>query len=348
MIKEGTGNLLRAEVEALVNTVNCVGVMGKGVALQFKQAFPENNRLYEVACRRGEVVLGRMFVTQTGLFAPRAIVNFPTKQHWRANSRIEDIRAGLVDLVRVVKEGQIKSIAVPPLGCGLGGLRWDDVRPLIVSAFGELPEVEVVLYPPGRAISPDERLVNTPKPRMTPWQAALIRIVDAYSTLGCEATHLEAQKLLYFLAAAGEPFRARFTKGKFGPYDQHMLHGLQSMSGHYVLGFGNGERLEPVRLKEGALEEANKFLRAQPDADALEVRIDRVVNLIDGFETPYGLELLATVHWVVVQDGARDFGSVIRLVGEWNDRKRRVMKPEHLRVAYDRLTAEGWLEPIAG
>lgn len=149
MLREAEGNLLDAPVDALVNTVNTVGVMGKGIALQFKQAYPENFRAYEAACGRGELQLGRMFVVETGLLGqPRLIISFPTKKHWRTQSKLSDIKAGLVDLRRVISEYKIMSIAVPPLGCGNGGLDWRKVRPLIIEALGDLPSVEVVVYPP--------------------------------------------------------------------------------------------------------------------------------------------------------------------------------------------------------
>lgn len=343
MVRIASGNLLRAEADALVNTVNTVGVMGKGVAYQFKQAFPANFKAYEAACKRTEVQIGRMFVTVTGQLEPRLIVNFPTKHHWKGNSRLDDIKAGLEDLIRVVREESIQSIAIPPLGCGLGGLRWEEVRPLIEDAFAVLPDVDVLLYAPGPSVAPEDRVVNTPKPEMSHWRAALIKVVDAYRALGSDATHIEAQKLLYFLAEAGEPLRANFTKGMYGPYDEGMRHGLQAMDGHYLLGFGDGNRLEPVRLKEGALEEAEQYLAQSEDPVAAERRIARVVNLIEGFESPYGLELLATVHWVVNHEGAVGHEETVRHVHEWSDRKRRVMKPDHVRITYDRLVEQGWV-----
>ncbi|MDZ8081246.1 MAG: macro domain-containing protein [Nostoc sp. DcaGUA01] len=143
------GNLLEEKTEALVNTVNCVGVMGKGIALQFKQAYPENFRLYEQACRVGKVQPGKMFTVATGsLLNPKYIINFPTKRHWRNNSKIEDIQSGLVALVQEVQELGITSIAMPALGCGNGGLNWDEVKPLIESAFAQLPDVQVIIFEP--------------------------------------------------------------------------------------------------------------------------------------------------------------------------------------------------------
>jgi O-acetyl-ADP-ribose deacetylase (regulator of RNase III) len=319
--------------------------MGKGVALQFKQAYPDNTKSYEAACQRGEVVLGKMFVTLTGQLEPRLIINFPTKGHWRENSRLESIRTGLEDLVKVVRAEQIRSIAIPPLGCGLGGLRWEDVEPMILDAFAEVPEVEVLLYAPGQAIAPEDRVVNTPKRPLTDWSAAMIKIVDAYRVLGSEATHIEAQKLLYFWCATGAPLKAKFSKGQYGPYDENMRFGLQSMDGHYVIGFGDGDRLEPIRLKDGAIQEADMYLQNAPEATEAPTRIQRIIDLIDGFESPYGLELLATVHWIATQEGAKTLVEVIEQVHQWNDRKRRLMRPEHLDIAYTRLLTQGWLAP---
>jgi O-acetyl-ADP-ribose deacetylase (regulator of RNase III) len=143
------GDILRADTEAIVNTVNCAGSMGRGIAAQFKRAYPKNFKAYEAACKRKEIVPGRMFVFETGqLTNPRFIVNFPTKRHWRNASRVEDIESGLRALVDEVKRRGIKSIAIPPLGCGLGGLDWNYVRPLIECAFEALPEVRTVVFEP--------------------------------------------------------------------------------------------------------------------------------------------------------------------------------------------------------
>jgi O-acetyl-ADP-ribose deacetylase (regulator of RNase III) len=149
MIRRAKGDLLSADAEALVNTVNTVGIMGKGLALEFKRVFPKNFTAYGAACKRGEVIPGRMFVFATGEERPRLIVNFPTKRHWKHKSQIEDIKAGLQDLVSLVKREKIGSLAIPPLGCGYGGLDWEQVRPLIEQAFSGMPDVDVQLFEPG-------------------------------------------------------------------------------------------------------------------------------------------------------------------------------------------------------
>ena len=148
MITYCQGNLLDADVDALVNAVNTVGVMGKGIALAFKQRFPANYQAYAAACQRGEVQTGRMFITDTqALLGPRWIVNFPTKQHWRDPSQLEWVRSGLQDLRRFRMDEDVQSVALPALGAGLGGLSWPAVRAEIDLALGDL-NMTVLAYEP--------------------------------------------------------------------------------------------------------------------------------------------------------------------------------------------------------
>lgn len=218
MIKIQQGNLLEANAEALVNTVNCVGIMGKGIALQFKQAYPENFRQYEKACRAKEVQPGRMFVVScNNLFNPRYIINFPTKRHWRGKSRIEDIQSGLKALILEVKELGITSIAVPPLGCGNGGLSWKTVKPLIESAFSDLPNVQVLLFEPQATPEVDAMRVATETPKMTRSRALFINLLELYGIPGYRLTMLEIQKLAYFLQVAGEPLKLQYVKDSTVP-----------------------------------------------------------------------------------------------------------------------------------
>ena len=151
MIEFVSGDLLEADAQAYVNTVNCVGVMGKGIALQFKRRFPENFRAYRIVCDNKQLRPGMVLVHSLGFkydYRPQYIVNFPTKDHWRGKSKLEWIDSGLADLIQQVKQREITSIAVPALGCSHGGLNWEDVRPLIVAAFEPLDEVHVLVYEP--------------------------------------------------------------------------------------------------------------------------------------------------------------------------------------------------------
>ncbi len=220
MIEIGRGNLLTADVEGIVNTVNTVGVMGKGIALQVKRAFPEVYTAYRAACDRGEVRLGQMLFHDRGVLGSgRYIVNFPTKGHWRSRSKLADIESGLTDLVRVVEELGLASVAVPALGCGNGGLAWDDVRPRIERAFGALPEVRVVLFPPAGAPDPTDMPTGTPRPALTSMRALLLLAMAGYGDRAATLeprepgiSELETQKLAYFLQQLGASLRLEFTE----------------------------------------------------------------------------------------------------------------------------------------
>lgn len=346
MIKLETGNLLDAPADALVNTVNTEGVMGKGIALQFKRAFPKVNAEYERACDAGLVRLGSMHVVDLGGLAggPRWVINFPTKGHWRAKSRIGDIRSGLEDLVRTIRQLNIRSIAIPPLGCGNGGLRWTEVRPMIESALSELPEVQVLLFTPAGAPDPIGMTTGTERPKMTVGRAALVALMQRYQEglLEPTVTLLEVHKLMYFLQELGEPLKLRFTEAKFGPYAQNLRQVLIRLEGHLISGYGDGQDrpMTQLELLPGAVAEAEAFLCREQDV--LD-RIKNVAQLIDGYEDPYGLELLSSMHWVTKHDpAARESVDVaIEAVHKWNDGKRNRLKPEHLSRAWARVRSVG-------
>ncbi|GAA0729977.1 macro domain-containing protein [Dactylosporangium roseum] len=347
MITQAHGNLLDADVEALVNTVNCAGVMGKGIALQFKRAYPAMFREYARAAESGEVTLGRMHVWRTGLLAgPRFVINFPTKGHWRARSSLVDIDNGLTDLVRVLEELNIKSVAIPPLGCGNGGLEWTDVEPMIRTALVAVPHVDVVLYPPGPAPTAQQMKTATVRPPLTLARASLIGLLSRYLERALEASPIEIQKLLYFLQVAGEPLKLQYAKGLYGPYADNLRHALQALEGHYLVGFGDGSALvreaEPIRPLPGADTEAASFLASHPVT--LE-RIARVLDLVEGFESSYGMELLATVHWVSERDpnAASDATVAVSAVRAWSRRKERMFMPDHVTVAWTALRDRDWI-----
>lgn len=344
MIEYSKGNLLIANAEALVNTVNCVGFMGKGIALQFKQAFPANFTAYEKACSAHEVQPGRMFTFETAsMINPRYIINFPTKRHWRGNSRIEDIESGLKALIEDVKRLGIRSIAVPPLGCGLGGLDWNMVRPMIEQAFSDLPNVQVFLYGPEGAPAAREMPVRTTRPKMTSARALFIKLMDQYSTLHYRRTLLEIQKLAYFLQEAGEPLRLRFEKGLYGPYAHSLNKVLEVLEGHYIRGYGDSQKPDTeIELLPHAVDEANAFLAQRQESLK---RLAQVSDLIAGFETPYGMELLSSVHWVGKHNEpvALDETVAATAVQNWNERKRGMFQAQHVQVAWDRLKEQQWL-----
>lgn len=345
MIKLTQGDLLKqGDVDAIVNTVNCVGVMGKGIALQFKNKWPANFAAYAAACKAGQVRPGRMFVFDSGgLVKPNFIINFPTKDHWRGSSKIGFIRDGLVDLVAQVKRLGIRSIAVPPLGCGNGGLDWADVRPLIEAAFETLPDVEVRLFEPAGAPDPKTMEVRTKRPRMTAGRAAIVKVLDTYRELNYGLSKIEVQKLAYFLQEAGGPLDLPFVKHHYGPYSDTLRHALNTMEGHFIRGLGDGVVEAEIEPTEDALAEAEAFI-AEKQHSELAGQVDRVGRLIDGYQSSYGLELLASVHWVAAHEAdVRSLAAAVAAVHAWNDRKRHLMKPEHIASAWKRLGDEGWL-----
>ncbi|KAF0164290.1 MAG: Appr-1-p processing domain-containing protein [Rhodocyclaceae bacterium] len=338
------GNLLKQDdVDAIVNTVNCVGVMGKGIALQFRNKWPENFRAYATACKAKQVRPGRMFVFDSGaLVKPNFIINFPTKDHWRGKSRIEFIHDGLVDLVAQIRRLGIRSIAIPPLGCGNGGLDWAEVRPLIESAFAALPEVEVRLFPPDGAPDPKSMEVRTERPRMTPGRAAVLTVLDTYRALGYGLSKIEVQKLAYFLQEAGEALNLPFEKHAYGPYSDTLRHVLNRMEGHFIRGLGDGVSEAEIEPVPEAMAEAEAFVDAH-EHEALAERVRHVGDLIEGFQSPYGMELLATVHWVAKYEGAATQEQALAAVRGWNARKKALMAPEHVAAAWNRLEQSGWL-----
>ncbi|MCM8612813.1 macro domain-containing protein [Accumulibacter sp.] len=348
MIEYRIGDLLQDEADALVNTVNCVGVMGRGIALQFKEAFPENFSAYAAACRRAEVQPGRMFVFETGQLAPpRYIINFPTKRHWRGKSRIEDIEAGLATLSQVIREKQIRSVAIPPLGSGLGGLDWAQVRPRIEAALRPLGDVSVRVYAPRQAPLPDAMTHRRAAPAMSPGRAVLVELTHRYlrGLLDPFITLLEVHKLMYFMQEAGEPLRLRFTPGHYGPYAENLGHVLRAVEGHLLSGYADGGDTpeKPLSLLPGAIGDATAFLAQH---DATRARFNRVAALVDGFESPFGLELLSTVHWVMHHEAANTREEAVARTHAWNARKQRQFSPRQIGIAVNVLTQQGWVAPL--
>ena len=348
MIRFTTGDIIGTEAEALVNSVNCVGVMGRGVALQFKRAFPANFKAYAAACKRGEVQPGTMFVFDTaGMTAPRYIINFPTKRHWRGKSRIEDIQSGLAALADVVRFRGIHSVALPPLGSGLGGLDWSQVKPLIEGALSDLGDVEILVFEPSATAADSRANHSTDVPRMTAGRAALIGLMDRYlaGLMDPSISLLEVHKLMYFMQEARQPLRLRYVRAPYGPYAENLRHVLHAVEGHLVVGYaGAGDTPDmQLTLVPGAVEDAYRFL--SEDAETRD-RFDQVARLVDGFETPFGLELLATVHWIVAKDGARGLEQVIQAMYGWEPPKRQYSS-DQIRVALEQLVAHGWVDADA-
>lgn len=333
MIKFTKGNILTAEVDALVNTVNTVGVMGKGIALAFKKAFPLNFKLYKEACDNKEFTVGSMFTTNTGQLMPRYIINFPTKEHWKGRSKIEYIENGMKSLVETIKTNEIKSIAIPPLGCGNGGLQWSVVKPIIINELKNIDsDIEIIIYEPGfnNQTIPVKKEIS-----LTPARAMLLIALKDYQVLGYSINLLVAQKIAYFLQRIGEPLNLQYEKGHYGPYSNRLQHLLKYLNGYY-LNFKHEDTKPSSRVSIDHFEKVESYTQDKLDNNQLE-RLKKVRELIEGFESPYGLELLATVDYISQNEEIKDTDEMISKIGEWTHRKKEIMKPFHIQVAHERL-----------
>jgi O-acetyl-ADP-ribose deacetylase (regulator of RNase III) len=355
MIRFTQGNLLEAPAEALVNTVNTVGVMGKGIALMFKEAFPENYRMYREACQSKNVKIGRVFATERRDFVsgPKWIINFPTKEHWRTPSRIEWIREGLADLRRFIEEHAIRSIALPPLGSGNGGLDWRKVRPLIVEVLEPLQDVTITVYEPTKKYQNVQKREGVEK--LTPARALLIELVRRYWALGIECTILEVQKLAYFLErqigirGLHSPLNLSFEANRFGPFSPKLRHLLDALDGSYLhceKRLPDAGPMDVIGYDDAKMEKVELYIRTE--AKTYKEALDTTAKLIEGFESPLGMELLATVDWLSYRTRVEPTVDSIRAsLVEWpggkgaGTRKLKLFNDRMIGLALSRLASVG-------
>lgn len=356
MITFRQGNLLEVRAEALVNTVNTVGVMGKGIALMFKERFVDNFRHYTVACKAKEVRTGKMFVTEVReLDGPRWIVNFPTKRHWRGDSKIEWIVEGLQDLRRFLIANKVKSIAIPPLGAGNGGLDWASVRPQIEEILAGL-DTEIIVFEPTHKYQNVAKRAGIEK--LTPARALIAELVRRYWVLGMECSLLEIQKLAWFLERNIEqtgltPLDLRFAPNKYGPYADRLRHLLEGLDGSYLhcdKRIGDADPLDVIWFDD----ERKAFVQTYLKSEAKEYvpALEATATLIDGFESPFGMELLATVDWLLTKEGVEPEISAVREgLRHWRggpdaaSRKDRLFNDQAVGIALKRLAASQLCRP---
>jgi len=335
MIHFTTGNILKSDAEALVNTVNTVGIMGKGIALAFKNEFPENYKIYRQACVNKELKTGRVLLTTTGRFSPKYIINFPTKQHWRGNSKMDYITEGMKNLVEVICEKNIKSIAIPPLGSGNGGLDWKSVKPVILNELTPVKDqLEIYIYEPGYN---NQAVPNKKEIQLTPARAMLLMALSKYKVLGYSINLLVTQKLAYFMQRLGEPLNLKFEKGIYGPYSHQLQHLLKYLNGWY-LQFRHEQTSPGTTMKLNHIEKVEEYCKNNLSAQQKE-RLGRLETLIEGFESPYGLELLATVDFIQQQTNKNKPGDIEKEISQWTNRKKELMKPYHIKVAHQRVNS---------
>ena len=335
MINFTTGNILESHSEALVNTVNTVGVMGKGIALAFKKSFPYAFEEYKKSVDAGEFKIGKVQVVATGQIAPRYVINFATKKHWRHPSKIEYIEEGLIDLKDKILEHKIESISIPPLGCGNGKLRWSDVKPLMLTVLEDIShKTDILIYEPGFA---DQKMVQKNDVKLTPARAMLIHLLYEYQRLGYSVNMLVAQKLAYFLQVKGEPLNLNFEKGHYGPYAHKLLHLLKYLNGFFI--WFKDEDNKPgtlITIDRKNYQRVEKYVKEELTSDQAD-RIKNLLEFIHGYESPYGLELLATVDFVRRNTHLEDLEEIRNEIHNWTSRKKKLMKPYHIEVAYNHV-----------
>jgi len=339
-MKYTRGNILKAEAQAIVNTVNTAGVMGKGIALQFRERYPANFKEYARQCRMGLVQIGKMLVTiDNSIEGEKIIINFPTKTEWFKKSQYSYIEEGLKDLVRVIEEYKIKSIAIPPLGCGNGGLNWNKVKILMESYLSKLKDVDIMIYEPNdevKLILQNE--VSVKEKNLTNARAMLLFALFRYERLGEIATPFAANKLAYFLQKTGEPLKLQFVPYLYGPYSQAVEKVLYALNGKYLSGMEqmNAGPFEPLKLnylRYGEVEEyINKNLSPEQTG-----RLSNLFNLIEGFESTLALEILATTHFVKSSNPELTEEQLYGKIQSWSNRKRELIKKEYISLALKHL-----------
>jgi len=332
-------NIINVKADALVNSVNLVGVMGKGVALAVKEAFPENYKLYKKACESKQIAIGKIFVTETGLLFPRYIINFPTKIHWRDPSSYDWIKAGLLSLKEWLKKSDVNSIVIPPLGSGNGKLNWAKVKLMIMEILNDLSnEIEIILIEPSSSFEIIET-ANVSKNKLTPARAMLLYLFNKYRILGYEINLLVAQKIAYFLQRVGEPLNLNFQKGFYGPYAHNLIPVLKALKPKF-LSFKSLDDSKPstiIRLNNNTMEEVENYIEENL-TDQQKENLNKTLMLIQDFETPFGLELLGTIDFILIEkNNYFDTNNILSEISNWTKRKANLFKPYHIEVARERL-----------
>ncbi|MFW6248762.1 MAG: macro domain-containing protein [Bacteroidota bacterium] len=335
MITYTKGDLFDAHTEAIINTVNTVGVMGKGIALQFKDKFPLNYNAYRIACENDKLQIGNLLITECNSLFFKYIINFPTKKHWRHPSQYEYIEKGLAELVKEIRRLGIKSVAVPPLGTGNGKLEWEKVKNILEKHFSALPEVKFVVFEPQLVFERRDNMQKT-SANLTPARTMLLEIFHHYEQIDSSLNLLVTQKIAYFLQRFGEPLRLNFNKGWYGPYAPNLNKVLQALNGTFINYKAQYDQPSTrVNLIDGKKPEVD--LAMQSINEIQKHRVEQIKNFIAGFETPFSLEIIATVDWIMQQKPDADSDDIYNEITNWTKRKATLIKQHHVDIAYKHL-----------
>jgi len=323
MLKFTTGNLLESEAEALVNTVNTVGVMGKGIALQFKNQYPNNYKAYAKACKDGNFKIGDLLVVEEEslLGGKKTIINFPTKTDWRKPSEYIYIEEGLKKLVEVINDKNIQSVAIPPLGAGNGGLVWEKVKSMIQYYLRNI-DAEITIFQPNAAI---EEVLKTERVKLTPARAMLLAVLFDLVRNGEFVSEFSAEKIAYFLQRFGakDIFKLEYSANFYGPYSGKVKHVLYYLNGSYVTGYSAKDKkpFEEIGLRANTEKEINAFLNS-PENIKYKSIVDKTKDFLRGFYSPFGLELLSTIDYIMETQKTKDVDIIINELEKWSERKK--------------------------
>jgi O-acetyl-ADP-ribose deacetylase (regulator of RNase III) len=336
-----TGNILESKAEALVNTVNTEGVMGKGIALQFKKAFPHNFKVYKKACEEGEVKIGKLLAVKDKalLDGEKIIINFPTKTTWRKPSEYHFIEEGLKDLIKIINKQGIKSIAIPPLGAGQGGLNWGKVKDLLTMYLSDV-EAEIIIYEPNSKIKEE---LKKERAKLTPARAMLLAMMYELVRNGEFVSEFAAEKLAYFLQkfGGGKALKLNFKENFYGPYSGKVRHVLYYLNGSYIMGFSSMDKkpFEELELIRDGEKEVLDYLNL-PENEAFLQIVQRTKSFLKGYYSNFALELLSTVDYVHQKFELQNETAVREKIGEWSNRKKNLFaNPSFITKAYNRLQA---------
>jgi O-acetyl-ADP-ribose deacetylase (regulator of RNase III) len=323
---------LEADVEAYVNTVNTVGVMGKGIALQFKNKFPHNYQMYLEACKLSTIDIGKLLVvTENFIDGRKIIINFPTKKEWFRKSQYAYIEEGLKDLVKIVDRFQIKSLALPPLGCGNGGLTWSKVKILIEKYLQNIPDTNIYIYEPSieTAIMSKE---------LTPGRAMLMYALFEYEKMGEEVSLFVANKLAYFLQRSGVNLNVQFTANTYGPHAKDIKRVIRKLNGTFLTldNDKNIEPFDPIHLNRDAKEAVDQYV-SESLTDSERKKLFNMLSVIKGFESAFAMEILSSVDFLRVQYTLNTPEEVLVKMHDWNDRKKESIKDKHVVIAVSQL-----------
>lgn len=334
-----TGNILESEAEALVNTVNTEGVMGKGIALQFKTSFPHNYKMYREACKKGEVKVGKvLMVKDKSLFGgEKMIINFPTKTTWRKPSEYSYIIDGLKDLKKTIEESRIKSIAIPPLGAGNGGLDWEKVKQILQEYLGSI-DSDVVVYEPNAVII--EKLKKE-RVKLTPARAMLLAVLFDLVRNGEFASEFASEKLAYFLQKFGaqDEFKLKFEENFYGPYSGKVKYVLYHLNGSYITGYSAMDKkpFEILGLVMDTERQIIQYLNKKENSKYLEI-VEKTKDFLNGYYSNFALELLSTVDFIGSKYQVRNEKDIREQIELWSDRKKNLFaKPHFITKAINRL-----------